>query len=70
MANTSNTVYLNIEKGDNSMNVNSKLKNLYEQMEGELYYLNPEEKQNVKKFMLFAFERGQKSILEKYLRAK
>lgn len=70
MANTSNTVYLNIEKGDNSMNVNSKLKSLYEQMEGELYYLNPEEKQNVKKFMLFAFERGQKSILEKYLRAK
>lgn len=42
-----------------------KLKSLYEQMELELQYLNQEEKQVVKKYMMWAFERGEGNILNK-----
>ncbi|MBM7598233.1 hypothetical protein JOC34_000590 [Virgibacillus halotolerans] len=49
------------------MNQYEGLESLFKQMESELRYLKPAEKQSVKKFMIFAFERGESSTIKKYL---
>lgn len=40
------------------MDVEKLLESLYKQMETELRHLNSEDKQRVRKYMIFAFDRG------------
>lgn len=42
-----------------------KLETLYKQMELELHHLKPIEKQRVKAYMMWAFDRGESSILDR-----
>lgn len=42
-----------------------KLKTLYEQMENELRHLNQTEKAVVRRYMMWAFERGESDIFDK-----